>query len=92
MGVHVARGDFHGIELEFIQPVGPSFFLEALQAGGEAVHHVSFTVADIDAGHAALADAGESSLGGIRQGSHGRIAFFSPSEVAPVCVELCQQH
>ncbi|MDP6449545.1 MAG: VOC family protein, partial [Lentisphaeria bacterium] len=41
MGVHVARGNFHGIELEFIQPVGPSFFLEALQAGGEAVHHDS---------------------------------------------------
>ena len=92
IGVHVARGDFHGIELEFIQPVGPSFFLEALQTGGEAVHHVSFTVADIDAGHAALADAGEPSLGGIRQGSHGRIAFFAPSVVAPVCIELCQQH
>ncbi|MDP7398645.1 MAG: VOC family protein [Lentisphaeria bacterium] len=92
LGVHVARGDFHGIELELIQPVGQSFFLEALQAGGEGIHHLSFTVADIDAGHAALAAAGEPSMGGIRQGSHGRIAFFAPAAVAPVCIELCQQH
>lgn len=88
--VHVARGDLQGIELELIQPVGASFFLDALSTSGDTTQLLSFTVDDVHAVHAMLSGNAVQAVGDVRQGSHGAIVFFNPAELDLIYAELCQ--
>ena len=87
-GVHVTRGDFEGAELELIQPEKPGFLLDALRQHGEHLNHISYEIADITDCHDTLTANGIPSLFGIRQGSHGEVAFFAPKVLEPLYLEL----
>lgn len=89
--VTVARGLIEGVELEFIEPGGESFFLEALRARGDALQHVSYRVENIEhclrtlhAGGVALVNEKP------RAGSHGAVAFARPAEFVPIYLELTE--
>ena len=89
--VTVARGLIEGVELEFIEPGGDSFFLEALISHGDALQHVSYRVENIGdclrklhAGGVALVNEQP------RAGSHGKVAFARPAEFRPTYLELTE--
>ena len=84
----VARGEFEGAELELLQPEKPGFLLDSLQQYGEHLNHISYEVANISDCHDTLTANGVASLFGIRQGSHGEVAFFAPEVLKPLYLEL----
>ncbi len=81
-------------ELELLEPTSPdSAVAKFLEHRGEGIHHLSFTVDDIER---ALEEAGALGLELIdrtpRDGSHHtRIAFLHPRAAHGVLVELCQR-
>ena len=89
--VYVSRGHLEGIELEFVQPAGASFFADHLAAEGEGLHHLSFRVDDIGL-CAEILEASEAVRTDypIRDGSHGRILFVEPETFQPLFLELCE--
>ena len=91
--VHVARGEMEGMELEFIQPLGESFFLDFLNTGGERMQHASFRVEAIEDCIENLQVKQVPVIGGgIQVGSHGKIAFIRPEAFYPLCLELCEPY
>ncbi len=89
--VHVMRGDLQGVELEFIEPDGPSFFADFLAGQGERLQHISFRVDGIHEAVKRLRDAAVPLVNDqVREGSHGWIAFLRPDPFTPLCLELCQ--
>jgi hypothetical protein len=89
--VHVARLPLEGVELEFIAPVGRSFFADHQQAFGDGLHHISFQVADVAWAINTLAANGEQLLDPEpRSGSHGKVAFTAPEILSPLRLELFQ--
>lgn len=89
--VFVARGVLEGVEIEFIQPGGASFFEEYLGHHGEGLQHVSFEVDGIQACFERIKEIGTPAVDErVCQGSHGQIAFFKPAQLAPLFLELCQ--
>ncbi len=81
-------------ELELLEPTSPeSTVARFLERRGEGLHHLSFTVDDIER---ALEEARAEGLELIdrtpREGSHHtRIAFLHPRAAHGVLVELCQR-
>lgn len=47
-GVKCAKFAVGGVDLEFIEPIAPGPQARALQARGEGVHHLSFTIDNVD--------------------------------------------
>lgn len=90
--VYVARSTLEGRELEFIEPVGESFFYTFLKEEGEGLHHLAFHVNDIQNCLEKLkADKVELIDKEPRSGSHGKIAFLLPGLFGRMCIELCQK-
>jgi methylmalonyl-CoA/ethylmalonyl-CoA epimerase len=88
MWVHV--GD---VALEFISPVSPdSRPAQILRERGAGVHHVAFTVDDVDDALRTVRDAGVETIDFQgRAGARGaRIGFVEPAQVAGTLVELVQ--
>jgi methylmalonyl-CoA epimerase len=80
-------------KIELLEPTGPeSPIAKFLDSRGEGVHHLAFSVADIDA---ALAELG---VAGVRliderpreRGGNRRIAFLHPKGMSGVLTELVQ--
>lgn len=89
--VHVARGPLYGVEIEFIQPDGKSFFEVALRKAGEGLHHMSFEVEDIEDACERLSLLTSVRVeGGVRRGSHGKVLFIAPQTFQPLYIEMCQ--
>lgn len=89
----IARQVVDGLEYELLQPVGKSFLRDALLRHGEGLHHVSFTVSDLDAAVTLLLAAqGRMDHPDICEGLHGRIAFLRIPQSIPASLELCQPH
>jgi methylmalonyl-CoA/ethylmalonyl-CoA epimerase len=91
--VRVAFFKLGDVRLELLEPTDPSSpIADFLAKRGEGLHHVAFTVTDINQRLAELKNAGvrlidESS----RLGAHGaRIAFLHPKSSAGVLTELCE--
>ena len=80
-----------GKELELIEPVGASFFLDFLRNNGERLQHLGFLVEDI---HRCLNKLKKSGVKLIdekpRSGSHGEVAFLKPASFGQTYMELCQ--
>jgi methylmalonyl-CoA epimerase len=55
---------------------------------GEGIHHMAFTVADVDAKAEQISSFGVPIIDGPREGLRGRVAFFSPSATHGVLIEL----
>ena len=94
MGLRIAFVVAGDCELELLEPTSPdSTIAKFLDRRGEGIHHLSFSVDDIER---ALEEAGAAGLELIdrtpRDGSHHtRIAFLHPRAAHGVLVELCQR-
>jgi methylmalonyl-CoA/ethylmalonyl-CoA epimerase len=81
------------VRLELLEPSDPSSTIASfIEKKGEGLHHVAYTVDDIEA------RIGELKQGGVRMidetprpgAHHNRIAFLHPKSSCAVLTELCQ--
>jgi hypothetical protein len=90
MDLRYAEGGFGGLKFELVEPLeGESIYKEFLEERGEGIHHVAFTVDNLDA---QIADMAERGFKVIQTGetSRGRFAYFNTDLVGGVAVELIQ--
>ena len=81
------------VRLELLEPTrADSAVAKFLEKRGEGVHHVAYTVEDIETRLAELADAGVALVDETpRPGAHDmRIAFLHPKATGGVLTELCE--
>ena len=97
----IIRNDEAGVRAAFIEQGETHIeLLEPLRSGttiarfiethGEGIHHMAFTVDDVDAKVAELIALGISIIDGPRKGFSGRIAFSHPSATRGVLIEIVQ--
>jgi len=83
----------HEIRIELLEPTSPdSAVATFIDKRGEGLHHIAYTVDDIDARLAALRAADFRLIDQTpREGAHhARIAFLHPKASMGVLTELCQ--
>jgi methylmalonyl-CoA epimerase len=89
LGVRAAfieQGETH---IELLQPLrGDTTIGRFIERHGEGVHHMAFTVGDVDAKVAELQSIGIPIIDGPREGLRGRIAFSDPKATHGVLIEL----
>lgn len=81
------------VRIELLEPTSPdSPVARFLEKRGEGVHHVAYTVSDLETRLAALAEAGVGLIDRTpRPGAHGNdIAFLHPKSTGGVLTELCE--
>jgi methylmalonyl-CoA/ethylmalonyl-CoA epimerase len=91
--VRVAFFRIGDVRLELLEPTDPSSTIAAfLEKRGEGLHHVAFTVADIESRIAELKQSGLRMIDEVpRPGAHHmRIAFVHPKSTFGVLTELCE--
>jgi methylmalonyl-CoA/ethylmalonyl-CoA epimerase len=89
--VRLCYVDLGNTRIELIAPIGHDAplrkFLEKNPAGG--LHHIAFSVPEIDAALAAVSGAGVRQAGATGRNVHGHpIAFLNPKDVLGALVEL----
>jgi catechol 2,3-dioxygenase-like lactoylglutathione lyase family enzyme len=79
-----------GVDIELIQPAeGPSLYQEFLDSKGDGIHHIAFSVDDVDESVANLAKQGIGvSFSGKWQG--GGFAYVETDAVGGIIIELLQ--
>ena len=89
LGIRAAfleQGETH---IELLQPLRADTTIgRFIDRHGEGIHHMAFTVGDVDAKVAELLSLGIPIIDGPRQGFAGRIAFSDPKATHGVLVEL----
>lgn len=83
----------HEVRLELLEPTSPDSTIAAfIEKRGEGLHHIAYTVDDIDARLAALKAADVRLIDqSPRAGAHHtRIAFLHPKASMGVLTELCE--
>lgn len=83
----------HAVRLELLEPTSPdSTVAQFIEKRGEGLHHVAYTVDDIEARLDALRRGGVRLIDETpRPGAHHtRIAFLHPKSSGGVLTELCQ--
>jgi methylmalonyl-CoA/ethylmalonyl-CoA epimerase len=81
------------VRLELLEPTDPSSTIALfLEKRGEGLHHVAFTVADLEARIQELRQSGVRMIDEVpRPGAHHtRIAFVHPKSTFGVLTELCE--
>lgn len=81
------------VRLELLEPTAPDSPIAAfLEKRGEGLHHIAYTVRDLDGRLAALREGGVRLIDQTpRNGAHGvRIAFLHPKSTGGVLTELCE--
>jgi len=81
------------MRLELLEPIDPTSPVTAfLEKRGEGLHHVAFTVVDLEARIAELKQSGLRMIDEVpRPGAHHmRIAFVHPKSTVGVLTELCE--
>jgi methylmalonyl-CoA epimerase len=77
--------------IELISPSqGPPIFREFLDAKGEGIHHIAFTVDSLDVEIAKLTAKGISVISSMRRPDGSGIAFFDLRKIGGVVIELMQ--
>ena len=92
--VRVAFFKVGDVRLELLEPTDPSSTVAAfIEKRGEGLHHVAFTVDDIEARIADLKSGGVRLIDeSPRPGAHHtRIAFLHPKSSGGVLTEMCEQ-
>ena len=85
-GAFIEQGETH---IELLEPLrADSVIGKFIDNHGEGIHHMAFTVNDVDAKVEELKALGIPILDGPRPGLRGRIAFVHPKTVHGVLVEL----
>jgi methylmalonyl-CoA/ethylmalonyl-CoA epimerase len=91
--VRVAFFRIGDVRLELLEPTDPSSAIALfLDKRGEGLHHVAFTVRDLEARIAELKQSGLRMIDEVpRRGAHHmRIAFVHPKSTFGVLTELCE--
>ena len=94
MGLRLAFLRAGDLTIELLEPTrADSTIARFLEKRGEGIHHLSFTVPDIDDALARAAAAGLELIDRTpRDGSHGtKIAFLHPRAMFGVLVEFCER-
>lgn len=82
----IEQGETH---IELLEPLRyDSVIARFIERRGEGIHHIAFTVGDVDAKVEALQALGLPIAEGPRPGLRGRIAFTHPSATHGVLIEL----
>jgi methylmalonyl-CoA epimerase len=82
----IEQGETH---IELLQPLRVDTVIgRFIDAHGEGIHHMAFTVGDVDAKVEQLLSLGIPIIDGPRAGLRGRIAFSNPSATHGVLIEL----
>ena len=90
MDLRYAEGGVGGLKFELVQPLeGESIYKEFLEKKGEGIHHIAFTVDDLDTEIAKMAERGFKVLQ-TGQTSRGKFAYFDTDKVGGVVIELVQ--
>ena len=85
-GAFIEQGETH---IELLEPLrADSVIGRYLDKYGEGIHHMAFTVNDVNAKVSELQALGIPIITGPREGFTGRIAFADPSKLHGVLVEL----
>ena len=85
-GAFIEQGETH---IELLQPLRVDTVIgRFIDAHGEGIHHMAFTVGDVDAKVEQLLSLGIPIIDGPRAGLRGRIAFSNPSATHGVLIEL----
>lgn len=78
------------INIELIEPRGPSIFDDFLRAGGQGMHHTCRFVEDMASAQAELEALGGKRIQGARFGPGSEVAYFDMSGDEAVILELAQ--
>jgi methylmalonyl-CoA/ethylmalonyl-CoA epimerase len=80
------------VRLELLEPADPTSTVAAfLDKRGEGLHHVAYTVENLEARIAELKQSGLRMIDDApRPGAHTRIAFIHPKSSLGVLTELCE--
>ena len=82
----IEQGETH---IELLEPMRADTVIgRFIEAHGEGIHHLAFTVADLDAKVAELGTLDIPIIDGPREGFRSRIAFAHPSATHGVLIEL----
>ena len=82
----IEQGQTH---IELLEPLRTDSVIgKFIDSHGEGIHHMAFTVADVDAKAEQISSFGVPIIDGPREGLRGRVAFFSPSATHGVLIEL----
>jgi methylmalonyl-CoA/ethylmalonyl-CoA epimerase len=91
--VRVGFFRIHDVRLELLEPIDPSSTIATfLEKRGEGLHHLAFTVEDLQARIAELKQSGLRMIDqSPRPGAHHmQIAFIHPKSTFGVLTELCE--
>lgn len=78
------------LNVELIEPRGPSIFDEFLKAGGKGVHHTCRFVDDMASAQAEIEALGAKRLQGATFGPGSEVAYFAMTEDESIILELAQ--
>lgn len=90
MDLRNAEGGLGGVPLEVIEPLaGRSVLRQFVEDKGEGLHHIAFSVQDLDA---EIADMQQRGFAVIQTGALGPVkwAYFDGAELGGVVIELIQ--
>jgi len=86
LAAFIEQGETH---IEILEPLRADTAIgRFIERHGEGIHHIAFTVDDVDAKAKELADLGIPIIDGPREGLRGRIAFSHPSATHGVLIEI----
>lgn len=89
-GAFIEQGETH---IELLEPLrADSVIGRFIERHGEGIHHMAFTVNDVDAKAHELERLGIPIITGPREGFTGRIAFADPAKMHGVLVEFVTPH
>ena len=91
-GIRIAFYPLDGGQMEIIEFQKPMEDVDSLVLRPRAgVQHVAFQVEDFEAAVKELTDKGLKVVKGFpRQGAHGKVAFFYPTEGLDLLIEICE--
>ena len=90
MDLRYADGGVGGLGFELIQPLkGESIYKEFLGKKGEGIHHLAFTVSDLDTEIIRMAEKGFKVIQ-TGQTSRGKFAYFDTDKIGGTVTELVQ--
>ena len=85
-GAFIEQGETH---IELLEPLNSkSVVAKFLENHGEGIHHMAFTVDNVDSKVSELEKLGISIITGPREGFTGRIAFTNPADTHGSLIEL----
>lgn len=78
------------INIELIEPRGPSIFAEFLNSGGKGIHHTCRFVDDMASAQAEIEALGAKRLQGASFGAGSEVAYFAMTPDESIILELAQ--